>query len=280
MKNSGNFVGRSLMGVLSFLKDSVFAEDYASRNGFLQGLDPRLKAVSFALFFITAIFLKRAELLILLYLICLALAVLSKINLGYFLKRTWVFIPLFSLFIAIPAIFSVFSPGKVIATLQLHYFQLTITREGLQAAVLFVLRVLVSVSYAVILSLTTRHTELLRVLCIFKIPQVFIMTLGMCYRYIYLFVEIIENTYLSIKSRTGGIAHYKKGQKIVAWNIAYLWQRSYVLSQEVYSAMLSRGYSGEPVILDSFKAKSGDWAWLFLAVIFFLTLLYLNGKLI
>ena len=147
----------------------------------------------------------------------------------------------------------------------------------MQAAALFVLRVLVSVSYAVVLSLTTRHTALLRVLRIFKIPQIFIMTLGMCYRYIYLFVEIIENTYLSIKSRTGGVTHYKKGQKIVAWNIAHLWQRSYGLSQQVYSAMLSRGYAGEPALLDDFKTKKRDWIWLFLAVVFFVTLFYLNG---
>ena len=266
------------MAALSFLKDSVFAEEYALRDGFLQALDPRIKVISFALFFITAIFLKRAQLLIFLYLICLALVVLSKLNLGYFIKRTWIFIPLFSLFIAIPAIFNIFSPGKTIAVINLFCWRLEITREGLQAAGMFVLRVLVCVSYAVILSLTTRHTALLRVLRIFRIPQVFIMTLGMCYRYIYLFVGIIEDTYLSIKSRTGGALHYKKGQKIVAWNIAYLWQRSYGLSLQVYNAMLSRGYRGEPVMPDDFKTGAKDWAWLFLTAAFSVILLYINSK--
>ncbi len=267
------------MSALSFLRDSVFAEEYASRNGFLQGLDPRLKAVSFGLFFITAIFLNRAEFLILLYCLCLALVLNSKINLVYFLKRTWIFIPLFSLCIAIPAIFSIFSPGQAIATLRLPYLHLVITREGVNVAALFVLRVLVSVSYAVALSLTTRHTALLRVLCVFKIPQVFIMTLGMCYRYIYLFVEIIENTYLAIRSRAGGVMHYKKGQKIVAWNIMYLWQKSYGLSDQVYGAMLSRGYNGEPALLDDFKAQLKDWIWLFLVAAFLVSMLYINIKL-
>lgn len=279
MKKNNDFIARSLVDALSFLKDSVFAEEYASRRGFLQGIDPRLKVVSFVLFFIAAILLKRAELLILLYLFCLALVVLSKINLGYFLRRTWIFIPFFALFIAIPAIFSIFSPGEAIATLRLPYFQLTVTREGTSAAALFFSRVLVGVSYAVVLSLTTRHTALLRVLRIFRIPQVFIMTLAMCYRYIYLFVEIIENTYLSIKSRAGGVARCRKGQRIVAWNIAYLWQRSYGLSQEVYCAMLSRGYKGEPVLLDDFRSRARDWIWLFSSAALFLTLLYVNVKL-
>ena len=276
MKN--NFIERTLMSALLFLKDSVFAEEYALKSGFLQGLDPRIKAVSFGLVFITAILLKKAELLIVLYLLCLVLVVLSQINLRFFLKRTWVFIPLFSLFIAMPAIFNIFSPGEAVATLKLPYFQLTITREGIQAAALFVLRVLVGVSYAVVLSLTTRHTELLRALRYFKIPQVFIMTIGMCYRYIYLFVVIIEDTYLSIKSRIGSVAHYSKGHKIVAWNIAYLWQRSYGLSLEVYSAMLSRGYRGEPVLFNDFKTQLKDWAWLFLTAVFLATMLYINTK--
>jgi cobalt/nickel transport system permease protein len=276
MSKSSNFIARSLMAVFSFLKDSVFAEDYAARQGLLQSLDPRVRIISFALLFITAVFLKKTEFLALLYALCLALAVLSRIDLGYFLKRTWIFIPFFSLCIALPAISSIFSPGITVATLKIFKLQLAITREGLQAAILFVSRVVVGVSYAVLLSLTMRHTALLRVLRIFGIPQIFIMTLGMCYRYIYLFVEIIENTYLAVKSRSGTAVHYKKGQKLVTWNIASLWQRSYVLSQEVYAAMLSRGYRGEPAVIDDFKAGVGDWVWLFLTGVFFAVLLYLN----
>lgn len=276
MKN--NFISRSLMGALAFLRDSVFAEEYSLRNGLLQRVDPRLKVVSFVLFFISAIFLKKIELLIVLYLFCLLLVILSKINLGYFLKRSWIFIPIFSLFIAIPAIFNFFSPGEPLLTLKIAHITLIITREGLQAGALFVLRVLISVSFAVVLSLTTPHTQLLRTLRYFKIPQVFVLTTGMCYRYIYLFVGIIEDTYLAIKSRTGGLMHYSKGQKVVSWNIAYLWQRSYGLSQQVYSAMLARGYSGEPVLLDSFKTKIGDWLSLVLVVFFLTILFYINTK--
>ena len=119
-----------------------------------------------------------------------------------------------------------------------------------------------SVSFVVLLSITTRHFELLKVLRIFKIPQVFVMTLGMCYRYIFLFIGIIENTYLAIKSRVGTRIHPKRGQRIVASNIASLWQRSYRLNEDVYQAMLSRGYNGEPLVLNNFKAGWQDWLWL------------------
>jgi cobalt/nickel transport system permease protein len=72
----------------------------------------------------------------------------------------------------------------------------------------------------------------------------------------------VGNIYLAIKSRVGTRLHYQKGQRIVAWNIASLWQRSYQLNEAVYNAMLSRGYTGEPVIFHSFKVTLRDWVWL------------------
>lgn len=243
-----NFIERSLKGVLIFFKDSILSAEQSSYHGFLQSLDARFKAATFLLLCIAALITRNIYALGFLYFLTLILVAVSKINLGFFLKRTWVFIPLFSLFIAIPA---------------------ALMPHGLPGAVLFVSRVTVSVSLVVLLGLTTRHFVLLRVLRIFKVPQIFVMVLGMSYRYIYLFMEIVENTYLGIKSRTGGLIHYKKGQSLVAWNIAQLWQRSFQLNEDVYSAMLSRGYTGEPVLLDDFRASVKDWAWAGFALFIF-----------
>ncbi|MCK9603678.1 MAG: cobalt ECF transporter T component CbiQ [Candidatus Omnitrophica bacterium] len=272
MKN--NFIERSIIGALSFLKESIFAEEYAARKGFLQSLDPRVKTVTFLLFIVQVLFIKNILILFCLYALCLFLAWLSKIDLIFFLKRTWIFIPLFSLFIALPAIFSIFTPGEALFAFKIAGLKFIITRQGLSGATLFITRVVTSLSFVILLSITTKHFELLRVLRIFKIPQVFVMTTGMCYRYVYLFVEVIENTYLAIKSRVGTSLHYKKGQSIVAWNIAFLWQRSYQLNEEVYKAMLARGYRGEPVVLNDFRMKARDLAWLFFALIIIVAIFY------
>jgi len=197
-----------------------------------------------------------------LYALCLVLTLCSRINLGFFLKRTWIFIPLFSLFIAIPALFNVVTPGDSLMTFRIGGSTISITRQGVLGASFFVARVTTSVSFAVLLSLTTRHSELLRVLRVFKIPQIFVMVIGMCHRYIYLFAELVENTYLAIKSRVGRNVRHKRGRHIVAWNIASLWNRSYQLNEAVYQAMLSRGYRGEPVVWDDFKITVKDGLWL------------------
>jgi cobalt/nickel transport system permease protein len=247
---SNGFIERSLLGVFSFLKESVSCEEYAAKRGFLQSLDARVKLLIFACLLIAVVSVRNVSTLCVFYSLSILLAIFSGIGLGYFLKRTWVFIPLFSLFIAIPALFSVFTPGDPLVVFQFAGARFIITQQGFDGAVLFVMRVATSVSLVVLMNLTTRQTVLLRVLRIFGIPQIFVMTLSMCYRYIYLFAEIIEHTYIGIKSRVGTALHYKKGQHIVAWKIANLWERSQQLNEEVYNAMLSRGYTGEPKVLD------------------------------
>jgi len=257
------------MGAFSFLKDSVFADAYVCRQGFLQARDARAKVLAVFIFLLSVLFSKSIFFLAAMYAFCLLLALVSSIDFKFFLKRTWVFIPLFSLFIALPVLFNLFSPGEPLFSLSIFGISLTITKPGLASAAFFFLRVLTSVSLCVLLVLTTSHYTLLRVLRIFKVPQVFVMTLGMCYRYVYLFIEIIQNTYLAIKSRVGYISSVNKGQRVVAWNIASLWQRSYALHQEVYQAMLSRGYTGEPRVMDEFHATYKDYLWLGVAVFIF-----------
>lgn len=243
---SNNFIQRSIVAASAYLKDSIFAQEHAIKNGFLQSIDPRVKALSFLLLIVKVLFTRSIPVLFFLYALCLFLALVSKINLGFFLKRTWIFIPLFSLFIAMPAMFM---PAQ------------------LNGAIIFVARVVICVSFTTLLSITTKHFELLKVLRIFKIPRVFVMTLGMCYRYIYLFVEIITQTYVAIKSRVGAFIHYKSGQGIVAWNIASLWNHSVDLNEKVYQAMLSRGYNGEAAAWNDFKVGIRDWVWLLTIII-------------
>jgi cobalt/nickel transport system permease protein len=274
-----NFIERSIKGALAFLKESIFADDYAARNGLLQSLDPRIKTFTFLLFLIQILLIRNILILLGLYAFCLLLTLLSKINLGFFLKRTWIFIPLFSILIAIPALFNIVTPGEPLVIVNLVWLKLTITRQGLFGALLFIMRVVASVSFAVLLSVTTKHFDLLKVLRVFKIPQLFVMTLGMCYRYIYLFVETIENVYLAIKSRVGTKIHYKRGHHIVAWNIAYLWTRSYQLNEAVYQAMLSRGYQGEPVVMDDFEIRLKDGLWLGFVVMMAASVIYLDYRL-
>jgi len=269
-----DFIERSIRGALSFFKEAIFADETAGLPGLLQSLDPRIKIVTVLLCLSLVLFSRSIEVLGCLYLLSILLAVASRIRLGFFLKRTWVFIPLFSLLIAIPALFSFVSPGEPLVSAGAFH----ITRHGIMSTGFFIGRVITSVSLVVLLSMTTRHFDLLKALRFFRIPQMFVMVLGICYRYIYLFVEIVENTHRAIRSRIGSRLHYRRGQRVVAWNIAHLWMRSYALNEQVYNAMVSRGFRGEPVAIDHYEIKLRDWLWLLATAVGSLMLAYVESR--
>jgi len=206
----------------------------------------------------------------------LALASLSAIGILFFLKRTLVFIPLFSLCIVLPSIFSVVTPGDAVASLSLFGHSLAITKQGLGSASILLMRILDSVSLCVLLAVTTRHHALLKVLRVFGLPQLFVMTMGMTYRYIYLLLDIAQSSLLSVRSRVGYVTSSRAGRKIVGANMGGLWLKSYRLQTQVYDAMLSRGYSGESKVLGGFRARARDFVVLLFSIIFLAGTLWLN----
>jgi len=70
------------------------------------------------------------------------------------------------------------------------------------------------------------------------------------------------------------VSRHQHGQNIVAWNIANTWNRTTQMSEEVYMAMLSRGYTGELQLLSEFHATPKDWFWLLCALIICTGLFY------
>jgi len=269
-----DFIERSILSALVFLKDATLSEEYANRKGLLQSLDPRIKTLSFLAFLVTAVSLKSSVLIGYLYVFCIMLAFLSSIPVKYFLMRTLLFIPLFSLCVVLPTLFSRVTPGELVWSFNVFGFNGVITRPGIDGAVLFVVRIATSVSLVVLLSLTTRHSELLKVLRVFRVPQVFVLTVSMCYRYLYLFATMVENIFTAVKSRVGVVSHQQRGRDVVAWNIANTWNRTTQMSEEVYMAMVSRGYTGEPRLLYEFHATLKDWVWLLSASIICAGLFY------
>lgn len=275
-KKASGFIDKTLLGAIALLKETVSNEEIASRKGFLQGCDPRLKMLTIAILLVSVVSTRSILVLSIMYAVDLILAVSSSITIGLFLKRTLLFIPIFSLCIVLPAIFNAVTPGDPLLSFNLHVYTLSITRQGIDSAAIFFMRVLVSVSLAILLILTTRHHVLLKVLRIFKVPQLFVMTMGMTYRYIYLLLDGVQNTFIAIKSRVGFVTSTSNGRKMVASNMAGLWIKSYRLQTQVYYAMLSRGYTGEPRVLKDFSARSTDFVFLAFSIATLIGILWQN----
>jgi cobalt/nickel transport system permease protein len=217
------FIDRSLGHALDFFKEAVFSDDIARTKGLLQSIDARIKIVLLFAVLVAACLIKTIPMLIVFYLASVFLAVLSGISIIFFLKRVWFFIPIFTLFIAIPAVFT----------------------QGIFSAVIFLLRVTTCVSFVVLVTVTTRHSGLLRSLGSLGVPAIFVSVLDMTYRYVFLFIKIFEDMHLSLKSRLIGRFDGRRARHWIAARMTFLFRRSVRMSEDVYAAMIARGYGLE-----------------------------------
>ncbi len=275
-----DFVAKTLEETTRAIEHSVFANDFSLRQGFLQKLDPRIKVITFFILLIITAWIKRLDFLLFFYFFTLFLALISNIPLGFFIKRVWVFIPIFTGVIAIPAIFNVVTPGKTVLTLfslsKSYHFgpyvipqNISITLQGLKGAAIFVMRVATSVSLAILMVLSTQWTRILKALNVLRVPEIIILILAMTYRYIFLLLRVAEGMFLARKSRLILNTNLKEQHNWLSARIGVLIGKSYNLSNEVHLAMLARGWNGNPTLLEENQIGFLDILW-FLFVIFLL----------
>jgi len=274
-----NFLDKTLLAVAQVAEQSLFSEVHARKRGLLQALDVRIKLLGFLFLLVMASLLRTPQSLWVLYGAAMALAVASRVPLGFFLKRVWLFVPLFSAVIVLPALLNIVTPGEpllVIMKLSRSYewgpyslpAEIAVTRQGLWGAIVFVSRVAASVSFAVLFTLTSKWAEVFSGLRSLGVSRIFVVTLSMTERYLFVFLRMIQDMYRGRKSRT--IRPFSTGveRNWTATRIGATFEKSMEMSEDVYKAMLSRGFHGEFPSIDRFHAGGADYVWLVTALCF------------
>lgn len=264
------FVGKTISGIFGFLEEAFISESFSKRSGLLQSLDPRAKLISIlALVFATSL-IGDLRLLIFVYSLTLLFSYLSKIDVWFFIRRVWLFIPIFAGIMAVPMIFNIFFPGDPLVQLvnlgagsHLGPVSLpesiSITRQGVNAATIFTIRVATCVSAVVLLFLTTPQQILFKSLRTVGVPKLYVLTLEMAYRYIFLLMELVREMYVAKKARTIKAMGMFDEQKWVGGRIGYTLIRSLDMSEKVHMAMMSRGYNGDIRIMQEFRMRDRDY---------------------
>jgi cobalt ECF transporter T component CbiQ len=263
-RSTTNFVDKTITGASRVLRQALFTEEIAAQPGLLQRIDPRVKAVTLLAFVVTAAMLRNIVVLVGLYAVALVLAAASRIALSYFVKRVWLFIPIFTAIVVLPAAFSFITPGHIVVPMG-HWFghRVGLTRQGIRSAGLTVIRVATSISFVVLLALTTTWTRLLAALRSMLVPRMFILVLGMAYRYVFHLLGSVTDMYEARKSRTVQVDRAaRSGRAFVAATAGTVFGKAHAMSEEVYQAMVSRGYAGHPRTLSAFKIRAVDLAWI------------------
>jgi cobalt/nickel transport system permease protein len=262
MGGGEGFLARNIAAFTGTVESVIAAEDTCRAPGMLQRLDPRVKILTFVIFIASTGLMRTAAALGIILFIVLILAILSKINLLYFLKRVGLFIPLFTLVISIPALF--ITPGNPLLDIA---GRVVITRQGAVTAGMLFLRVTDSLSFGVLLILTTSWTGILSALRWLRLPAVVVDILAMTYRYIILLLRSVNNMFLARRSRSIGSFSAKENRRWLAAALSATMAKSQYLGEEVYSAMVSRGYRGEIITATCFKITRRDSWWIVFTLI-------------
>ncbi|HMK65150.1 MAG TPA: cobalt ECF transporter T component CbiQ [Thermodesulfobacteriota bacterium] len=267
-----SYVNRGIEVAASVLRTGFLQWETASQRGFFQGLDSRIK-VLFLIFFVIIVSLKKTvfpEIIIAVFL--LGLALVSRLDLWKHYRKILVLSFIFGFLLTLPSALNLFSPGDFWGPV--YHFErqkqwgpiylpgeIGFTRQGLQRLSLLTLRVMNSLSISFLVLASTPFMELIKALKIFRVPDVFLLTITLAYKYIFIFVQTVYDLHLAKKSRLTGPESSPEVRKWASGRMAFLFKKSQYQCEEVFRAMTARGLSDTVKLLPLSPLKSKDyWA--------------------
>jgi len=279
-----SFIDRGISHLGRVIKTGYIQLEFASKDSIFHRLDARVK-VLFLVFFIIIVSLKKKILPeIGIAFFVFGLAVISRLNLFNFYKKV---IPLgfiFGFLIALPSAFNIIIKGDIILPIfhlsrsydfWIYHIPQTIgiTREGILGVAMLTLRVLNSIALSFLILYTTSFSDIIRALKVFRVPDAILMIITLTYKYIFIFAKTVEDMHLAKKSRmTGGISN-TEARRWIAGRIAFIFRKTQQRCEDVFKAMLGRGFSDTIKLYGFRKMDSMDWTagfFLFFAGVFFL----------
>jgi cobalt ECF transporter T component CbiQ len=178
------------------------------------------------------------------------------------MKRVWLFVPIFTGVVVLPATLNVVTSGHVVWSWGTWFGrEVGVTSQGLHAAGLVVSRVAVSISLVALLTLTTAWPRLLAALRALLLPRIVVLLLAMTYRYVFVLLDAVDEMYTARKARTVNVGEGREHRRFVAATAGALFGKAHALSDEVHQAMVSRGWNGSAQTLRPGSLRLLDAVW-------------------
>lgn len=225
-------------------------ELYTHNRSAIHQMDARVKVIftlAFVLFLSLTPFSAWPAYILFLALI-LSIALFSRLDLGFVLKRAFLALPF--VLAALPLIFIGPPPHVTLPVFQ--GIQASYSPEGLARFASIALKSWISVQAAILLAATTRFPDLLIAMQQLRVPKLFIAIIGLMWRYLFVISEEVTRLLRARTSRsaTEPGSHHEGGTlfwraRVTGGMAGSLFLRSLERSDRVYAAMLSRGYNGE-----------------------------------
>ena len=256
-----SYIDKGIKRLSVMITTGYLEVEQTSKSGLFQKLDPRIK-ILFLAFFIVIISLKKTVLPeASIALLIIILASFSGINLGRFYKKIFVLTFFFGFLIAFPSAFNVITPGEIIFPMvQLtgpcdfwiyHIPQeIGFSRQGIDGVVMLCLRVMNSISLSLLIIYTTPFPRIVKSLHVFRVPETFLLVISLSYKYIFIFAKMVESMYLAGKSRMVGTVRDEEARGWVIGRMGHIFRKTRLRYEEIFKAMIARGFTGEVKLPD------------------------------
>lgn len=237
----------------------IHIDEFAKLNSPFHRLDPRAKAIAVFVFIFMAVSMTQTLPLTASVLFWSAVLVISRVPLGYVVRRiTWI-LPFAGFLILF---FPFITPGDIIWSGSIGFVNINATTQGIDRAVMLLLRVMVSILGLISLMATTRFNSLLKALNDLRVPGIILQMVEFTIRYIFVTIDELKRMRRARKSRgflSGkGIWNFN-ALKILAQMIGTMFIRAYERGDRVYVAMLSRGFSGQIKTIHHYSLLPKDY---------------------
>lgn len=239
---------------------------YVDRDSAVHMLDARVKVVSALVYIVCVTILPDGAWAFygIGFLLVAAATMAADLSPWMVFKRSFIGLPF--LLAAVSIMFTI--PGN---PLWIGPWGLTISDAGLVRFVSILMRTMISLQAAVLLTSTTGFPDILHALRHLKVPAVLVAIIAFMYRYLFVLTDETSRLLRGRSSRSAMLPGYKPGgtlrwRGVVAGNmVGQMLIRSLDRSDRVYNAMLARGYKGQMLTMKPHEMSRTDWTVLVIA---------------
>ena len=108
---------------------------------------------------------------------------------------------------------------------------------------------------SILMVATIGWSRLMAAMAQLRFPPSFVIILDMTYRYIHLLLDTVANMFMARKSRMVSRPSKREIREIGGSSVTNLFNKSYKMSENVYQAMISRGYTGKPRVMSDLQGE-------------------------
>jgi cobalt/nickel transport system permease protein len=251
-------------------------ERFANRDSIIHRLDARVKIIVVFAVIIAMVAVPYSTMVFtvgaIFFLFFIVLWMLTRLSFWIYIKRALVIISLWGIVI----LFQVFlknpyySEYNVIVTLP---FGISIYAESVQFAFILFVKFIITVSFIILLSSTTRLQDLLTGGQRLGLPADFALALGMMIRYLFVFGYMYRKIVQTLETKAfdpfDRNLPYRYRMRQIGYTIGTMFIRSYEQGERVYTSMLCRGYGKHSHLYIEKKALNRvEWTFLTASICF------------